>query len=448
MGEDLTVLVWKLINRVVAGIAECRKVGGLIPIRALYTKLTVKEFGYKEPGFITFASMPTDLEREEWHWKDEPAFLLNVRQSPEYIHALSEIKRRYQKSDAEADQTLSTFVQIVVHTAVDPLENEHIVEMSGMLMDDLNGNPVDWSVQVTLDGIWLEDEEIRLADGTILRRPNASDLELEVRKEELWASNWLNRETGSAILEFTQRSVRAVEVQAAIESTLDLLRLFRLGSVLSVGYKARPDSFLRRDIKILSWGHWTPYRYALSNSDKAALEEFLDRLRLVLPPHPSLNPSPFEMRAVDVAFLRYKDALLQPAAIEGHITSAITCLEALFLKAKERMELSHRLGQRVAALLRLLGFAPMKVYKEVKQAYNVRSTFIHGSLLDGQQQKTAGELCKTVLDYARVSLLVFMQLTGKIEKDALVGKLDNSLLDEEAVGKLKELIGADLVITK
>ena len=133
--------------------------------------------------------------------------------------------------------------------------------------------------------------------------------------------------------------------------------------------------------------------------------------------------------------------------IENRITSAITCFEALYLKGKEREELSHRLCQRAAALLRLMDFTPLEVYNKLNQAYDIRSTFIHGSQSEFEHQK-AQDLCKTVLEYARISLLIFFQLKEAINKEELINKLDNSLLDDRALIKIKELIGDNIIITK
>jgi len=56
--------------------------------------------------------------------------------------------------------------------------------------------------------------------------------------------------------------------------------------------------------------------------------------------------------------------------------------------------------------------------------------------------KKRGEsaLCETVMQYARVSLLVFFQLKDTLEKERLINKLDNSLLDTDSCNKLKEFI--------
>jgi hypothetical protein len=80
------------------------------------------------------------------------------------------------------------------------------------------------------------------------------------------------------------------------------------------------------------------------------------------------------------------------------------------------MELSHRFSQRTALLLRLFRlfrFNALEVYEEVIQLYEIRSTFIHSSLIKNQLRKPLDKLCGTIFEYSCVSVLIFIQL-GKI----------------------------------
>jgi hypothetical protein len=121
----------------------------------------------------------------------------------------------------------------------------------------------------------------------------------------------------------------------------------------------------------------------------------------------------------------------------------VTSLEALYLRGQERSELSHKLSQRVAMVLGSLGFKPIEVYKNLKKAYDIRSTFVHGAALDEAEQRSVGdvqEICKKTLEYARISLLVYLQVEQGQGKEKLITRLDNALLDENARQKLKQQI--------
>lgn len=128
--------------------------------------------------------------------------------------------------------------------------------------------------------------------------------------------------------------------------------------------------------------------------------------------------------------------------MESRITSAITCLEALYLKSKERDALTHRLSQRAALVLGLLEVNPIKAYHTLASAYNIRSTYIHGSEVDKDQHKTLGKLAERTLDYARRSLLIALMTRESIDKDGLITLIDTSLLDTQSYVKLKTIVDA------
>ena len=149
---------------------------------------------------------------------------------------------------------------------------------------------------------------------------------------------------------------------------------------------------------------------------------------------------------IKIAYQRYIDALFNGDA-DNRITISITCLEALLLKGAERTELSHKLAQRVAMILKLCGIsAPIKVYKEVKQAYDVRSTYIHGSFLTENQRRDIKSLEYSILNYARIVLSIYIQIWEKFNnKDDFVMKIDNAMLDDTAKQRLCSIL--DEVIT-
>ncbi len=137
--------------------------------------------------------------------------------------------------------------------------------------------------------------------------------------------------------------------------------------------------------------------------------------------------------------MRYQDALLKPEAVENKIAYGIMGLEALYLKAKEREELSHRLAQRIAKIFEVLGEQPVKIYNLIKKGYDIRSSFVHGSILHGNLQEMKSLLDST-LELLRKSILVFLQVRKEKEKDEFLSLIDNSLLDDQALGRLKALV--------
>ena len=450
MDKTLSALLWRLSKQVTEKVKEYRTKGELIQTRTLYVKPKVENFVFKE-GSSSYTTSFTYVQKKEWHWKDQHDFIQKViKQFPTYSDCVAEISKRSKVPNKHAEFWLSSFVQILVNKAVDPLTDEFVVDQVTTFISDLNNSPIDWEIKIWLDGIWLEEEQYKLGSEIILRRPNPSDLEVE-RPFNILPDyhHFRYPHIGSSFLEFVFRCKSDREVQIETELILDVLRLFRLGSVTKLAYEIFPKSFLHMHTTYNAGQQYaTPYKYAFRSADVDALESLMKKIKPILRQDPVLTEPVTGVSSISIAFQRYKDALLQHVAIESRITSAITCLEALYLKAEERAELVHRLGQRASALLRLVGFVPLEVYNNISQAYDIRSTYIHGSQIDKERQQSANKLCKIILEYARVSLLVFFQLKETVEKENVINKLDNSLLDKKAEQKTKDLICEDIIITK
>jgi hypothetical protein len=145
------------------------------------------------------------------------------------------------------------------------------------------------------------------------------------------------------------------------------------------------------------------------------------------------------MNPIAIALERFNDALKEQRVIR-RITSAIMCLEALYLKEDETDELSFRLSQRTSAILLLAGLNPLETRDHLTRAYKIRNKFVHGSF---KLQKYEDEtLAGKILEYARVSLLVFLQLKvlADDDKKSFIKNIDNSLLDHESHMNLKNKI--------
>ena len=119
----------------------------------------------------------------------------------------------------------------------------------------------------------------------------------------------------------------------------------------------------------------------------------------------------------------------------------ISCLEALFLKGGELSELSRRLYQRVSMLLKQFGFNPLLISKILKKAYKIRSKYSHGLKVDFNKEniKEVNEFKIKVMECARISLLIYLQLVGNISKENLLDLIDNSLLNDATYNKLNKL---------
>jgi hypothetical protein len=441
--KGLSAKLWLLSKAIEKKVSEYKSGGQLAKTKQSYIKPKIDHFEYQE-GSVGYQMSYVSLEKEEWDPRTFFDFIAKVvKQIQDYHHLVLEISKTYEVNEAQANFWLERFVQTLAQQAFEGLSDETVVDTISTFINDLEKGAVDWRLKVWIDGVWLKDEECDIREGLKIRRPNPSDLEVEMPLY-LLPGPMLGHgfeDVSPSIMELVYRQKQATNYQDEIENVMNCLRLFRLGSVFSVKTQARPKS-------ILSFGgssfplrgrFASNYKYPISKQDVPKLAELLDKIKGLLPQAPLTAPAE-KADPTNIALQRYNDALLKPESIESRITSTITCLEALYLKAEERMELSHRLGQRAATILGLFEFMPLEVYNNLNRAYDVRSTFIHGSLIEEERRKDAGQLAEKTLNYARVSLLLFLQLKKSIDKDSLITKIDNSLLDANAHSKLEELI--------
>jgi len=306
---------------------------------------------------------------------------------------------------------------------------------------DIGNLPTEWNVSAWLDGVWLrEDESIRIDDGAILRRPFPSDLEMAYSVDAPTVSFLFMGAPAprmpSAVLEMEVTCKDQNDAARRLDQIVTILRLFRLGCVSSSLVRYSPKSVLRPTMATHRGSVIEAiYKYGISKNDQAALRNFVKIMKPLLPVdrwEAARSTDP-----LSIALSRYVDALVEPASVESRITSAITCLEALFLKRQERAELSLRLSLRVAALLGHFGFEPLEVRARVASAYSIRSAFVYGSAMKQEAREPAAGLCGLLLEYCRVALQITYQLKNRLPKESLIGRLDDSLVDAATYSNLQ-----------
>jgi len=102
----------------------------------------------------------------------------------------------------------------------------------------------------------------------------------------------------------------------------------------------------------------------------------------------------------------------------------MTCLEIMF--ATEAAELTHRLSERVAFFLRNDSGERLELYKRLKEAYNIRSKVIHGSVMSEKTQMQLPEVATDIDELLRQLILKILA----DEADRRIFDMDNSKLDD------------------
>ena len=461
-----------------------------------YLKPEFYEFSY-EPYGIRYSVDLVRQEEIEWSPFDRALFVQNViRALPEYEEVQNAIRKECPTNEKNwrAAVALVGFAESIASKTYEGKSGKVLDKYISILINDLNGNPIEWKCKSWLTGIWLEEESYEVLPGLSIRRPKPIDLEEEWvlsiesmkhfgYKEEFAPliptildpgskygrlasprkGGSLDRRTVpklSAILKLACRARDSYEVSRRVALILDCMTFFGTGAAFQIETAMHPESFA--ETPFTSAGparipfesdERTPFRheyrgdyyqYELDKPDIPRLAAFIKEMRALYPGHGIVYSLKIDS-PVTIAFRRYQSAFLWSgeSGIAGQIASAMMALEALLLKEEERAELAYKLSLRTAALLKFYGFDPIEVYHDVKKSYNIRNKFVHGSVKLTIPDEDALQRAKKALTYARNALLLFLQLKicsdkdeAGLGKEAFIDEIDESWLQQSEHSEL------------
>ncbi|HRK54655.1 MAG TPA: HEPN domain-containing protein [Cyclobacteriaceae bacterium] len=356
------------------------------------------------------------------------------------------IKNEYQLNEQEVHSTLGAFLYYVLFKNEKYILDETIIELVTVFINDLNKTAPEWKIKLWIKGIWLNDEIIDVSNELTIRKPVNDDFVLE-QPSYSYFSSMISATIDScdSIIEIRKKFEDENAMEDYLTKLIQSLRLYNLGAVQVNRREYKPNSILLRYGVPYSLDIHSFFQYEVTSKESNDIRAFLDFMLDFLPPMNWASKIQ-DQNPIYISIERYSEAITKSMAVENKITTAITALEALLLKANERSELSHKLSQRVSYLSQYFKYPPIKVYNVMKRAYEIRSTYIHGSMLGPTERKDLGEIQNQILNLLRRILLIFIGLSKLILKDELIAKIDNAIIDRNANEKLvKELMRADFL---
>ncbi len=252
-----------------------------------------------------------------------------------------------------------------------------------------------------------------------------------------------------AILNLTCEVRNPRAIQILIEQVLSIIILYQVGSVRYIRYELSSDSIISTMNPIFpvrvgnrQFIFPTLKKVIITPDNVKELIGFLKRLSNLLPKNFYIN----EEKKVDylsIAFLRYKDSIFHGKTDEERIANAIMGLEAIYLRGTDPGELSFKLRSRIAKLLGILSIdKPAKIVSLIKEAYEIRSKYVHGGTIGAKNHKRINEkfgsikeFSITLLDYLRKSILIAIYLNMK--KETIHTLIDESFIDIEKSHELR-----------
>ena len=350
-----------------------------------------------------------------------------------------QVVRSIVSSTPRGDLLLSSFAFAVTGASVSAADLGALKKYVETLLGDLGNEVHPCKAKVWLTGLTLGSDCIIVSDSLLLRHPRRGDLQEKVAEESAHYAHALQPTVHfSCIADLRLPALYPMQRQDAVEKLVLALRLFRLGAIASSMYAFDTDSLdPMASVAIGGPGRSGRESYELTLADAPNLAKFLEAVVPLLPAS-FAYPSP-KRDYISTGFYWYGEAFFAPVPLEGSVASSIACLEALFLESVQT-EMSFRLGVRVAGFLRCFGLSALDVQAMVKQAYDVRSKYVHG---DEQDKKWSIEklvnLSRSVAEYSRLALLAFCQMKDIISRKDLLILVDNSLLNDESRIELDSL---------
>ena len=404
----------------------------------LYTRTTGEILKYEKGNSQVISKSETFVKSDILWLNSENYFNRQSKKFKIFQECLSEIKSDLHLEHNKAIKQLNALIQFLLFKNEEKLTDRRISEILTVFLNDLNNIAPLWKIKLWIDGIWLNDEQIIVSSDFIIRRPQSSDL--EHTQKTLLQEYTSKFENYSCIIEIFEKFENSLQINEYLGKLIQSLNLYNLGNISIKRREYIPNSILTSCLSPYTSSEFSTLKYEIKKDESENLKSFLDFMIEYFPEKNWQKKPPHVLNPIYIGIERYYEAIKNNSTIENKITTTITAFEALLLKANERSELSHKLSQRVSYLSRYFNDPPIRIYNTMKRAYEVRSTYIHGSMLPHNQRKDLQDVHVQIIKILRRTLLLFIDLSNKMTKDDLITKLDNSIIDPNAHTKLSQEI--------
>ena len=439
-------------------IAAHQSDGRLKTGKETYIRSIITSFTYTTCGIIAVAYASTCLSREIWSWREYQ----DLRQSvfpklTEHAQCVDALSEQYGVPQEALGKWLSRLTHDVTKP-VNPVDQGFLRERTSWLLNDVRRDPITWRATLWIQGVILEGEQFELGNGLIIRRPKASDLECEVPSGLMLVQNLFSGPHPSAIVEYTFQGTLSTDalglsfVDHKIETILQILRLYKVGTVDLIKAPYIAESCCHHNGTVgpgkPDMPHLNAYAYHIGQSDIEPLSKFIPTLLDRIPSYIELLDPPKKPNIIGIPLPRYVDCLTRETSVEERITSAVTCIEGLYLTDSERGDIAYKFAQRLALTLRHFGFDPKAVAKDASTAYSIRSKFVHGAFVKDNKRDETFLLCDRIVNYARISMIMCLQLNHNENgvKQHFIKSLDAAMLDDTDARQLRESIGSETFV--
>lgn len=343
------------------------------------------------PAGNSWQSQNLYITKREWSSKSIHFILDKMKETDDYQKTLN-CGLTWVGSDSSGGCNFQTyldqFLMALIGKRLDegPLSSDYIAQQITVFMKEVQGQPINYTVIVELDGLKIDVPRIELTidEMHILLRPTLNkDLEHECRLDMLPFQPRDPFSTPTTILEIQKTVSWPGQIQVEAEKMLTLLSLYQVMSLRDLCVRFQSDSHNPISRAVLHPGtikKSSIHKTTFLENDIEPLQRFVEHFYSKLPQN-LYDASPLKKDDfLAIAHQRYCDALLEGGIIEKRIATIVMGLESLLLF--ENQEVSYRFRKRGAKILGLMIDSPAtEIQTILKEAYNIRSTFVHGEHL-------------------------------------------------------------------
>jgi len=230
----------------------------------------------------------------------------------------------------------------------------------------------------------------------------------EIREMETYFH--LKREVGEKIIEGTSS-----ETWDLFDNVISALRIFKkelvwFNAIYTITPLSKSERFPKPYFESAPYYDITkslPAGYKLDKEEIVLFKQFWDKFSKIPPNSP-----------ITTATIRFSEKIERYRKVDDHLIDCFISFEFLFSDGGS--ESTHKIARRTAVFLEKNKDKRIRIYREMKRAYNERSNIVHGRKID---YKKIAKYYTKVEDYLRNCLRKIIE-EEQYSKDTFLNKLD------------------------
>jgi len=351
-----------------------------------------------------------------------------------YKKNIIKIKNGDKNIKEKLDLMFIKFIQNILIKALHGNLNEGLIINYAVLFKNiLELKPPEYFLLYNIEGILFNTEKIELDNNVILKKATIDDY-FEIDDFAALNRNLVIR-TSQIILKIENEFDEIKDLLKYEERIFSILKLFKHGNIVfnnRILLDKNPTKMhLLRQKKGIKRILETNYRIESNEIEK--FKDFFATINSIFE-----NYEENETRTFSICLERFNWAQVETLRIDRRLMYAVMGLDPLFTFENDS-GISYKLGLRSAKLFSFLGADTAEIRDNIKFAYDFRNKVVHGGNYFDDWEKTIEGFLPTILQYLRISLILFIINIEK-GKDNLLRWIDEALMNDTGSEKVKKTI--------